>query len=146
MASHFVFSLRTETGGLRRYGFRADGELAAYLVKLPNRSEFIRAALENEVARRSGSVASTGVPEELASRLAAMEDMLKVIPRLERAVAGLAASVNEVLSRVGGLEVPPASMPEPAQEQQGESDWQKVQEQLYKAMLNFGQPKGGDQA
>lgn len=135
----------------KRYTIRLrEGPLSSLLDKQPNRTEFIRIALENAAAGRSGGGASTGVPEELANRLARLEEMLQRLPRLEKTVAGLGSDMNEILSRLSGLQTPPAFATEPAQDRPDDGfENGPTPEQMRKfasSMRDFGQPKGGDKA
>ena len=154
MASHYVFSIRTETGELRRYGFRADGRTAAYLDKLPNRSEFIRSAVENEIARRSGGGAAGALSEEMTERLARVEEavqqVLSLLSRSSPPRSVVEASAQHERGRGQEEDAPAVSdLHDPAGGDPPESDSQTSAEELdrtLRAILNIGQQKGGDRA
>lgn len=145
---HYVFQVRTETGQRRRYGFRLDdARITAYLDKLPNRSEFFRRVIENEIIGRSAVAAPAHEDGEMVERLA----------RLERGIETLSADMKRVLNELRAMATSGRPQPPPAEapEQPHDSDLpegnhtpeeQAVLDQLLSAMLNFGQPKGGDQA
>ena len=142
---HYVFEVRAETGQRRRYGVRpGDARIVAYLDKLPNRSEFIRRAIENEIAGRPVAAAPVVENRETVERLA----------RLERAVETLSADMKHVLNELramaeAGWHQPPAEeASERSRSDNSQDDGRPSQEELDQvltAILNFGQ-KGGDGA
>lgn len=149
MAGHYVFSVRTETGELRRYGFRADTKTSAYLDKLPNRSEFIRHAVEREIVLQSGGASAGALPGEVTARLSRLEEavqkilnMLSSLHMPPRSDVHDASShgdnvpvVRDPLGSVGGDEPEDDGRPSP-------EELAKMRE----LMFDFGQPKGGDKA
>lgn len=149
----YTFRLRTETGD-PRYTVRIDDpEAEAFLKRLPNRSEFFRQAVEHELATRLGGRPSAGLPEELVNRLARMEEMLQGLGRLEKAVEGLRTDVGRMLLELKRIKTLPPAGAVPAQDSEDDRpenpltpEDQEEMRQLRELMLNFGQPKGGDQA
>lgn len=127
-----------------RYTFRMrEGPASTFLDKLQNRSEFIRRAIENEIADRSAVAAPAPEDRETVERLA----------RLERAVGALSADMKQVLGEIrataasGWRQPPAAEASEQARTDAAEDDGRPSQEELNQVLsdiLNFGQ-KGGDE-